>query len=341
MPLSSKLIQVLAVLPLSWAFPLVSPCALVIRDTVAELPLPALSLQPQRPNFSSFDLTSALPPASITLSEEIELPANCAAYVGPEQECTSDMTALRVQFEDCGDAFVVCRCGDADMSMDTVLDRFGRVPVGLRRYAGTVVILADTAPHAYTLTTGDTHFFGDCEMNAWVHEMTHAYDFAEDTRQTSAFGWEAALSADSCVPDTYSLVNTVEDFAQVGVITTYRLIYGSLPPGFVADCMSNQLAYMASLDLYDPETLFGNNCNIIDTRPPARHTLSPAVLDPSRTFQTLSPSSTNAFPEASALATARVNGNGAGVILNPLSPLKSGFRAWAFMWAIGAYIVLS
>jgi hypothetical protein len=208
--------------------------------------------------------------------------------------------------------------------------------------------------------------------------MTHAYDFAEDTRQTSAFGWEAALSADSCVPDTYSLVNIVEvscvfhyqyvdsiteamqDFAQVGVITTYRLIYGSLPPGFVADCMSNQLAYMASLDLYDPETLFGNNCNIIDTGPPARfvshpsllmeikfnvhfsrHTLSPAVLDPSRTFQTLSPSSTNAFPEASALATARVNSNGAGAILNPLSPPKSSFRAWAFMWAIGAYIVLS
>jgi hypothetical protein len=93
------------------------------------------------------------------------------------------MTALRVQFEDCGDAFVMCRCGDADMSMDTVLDRFGRVPVGLRRYAGTVVILADTAPHAYTLTTGDTHFFGDCEMNAWVHEVGESLTREKDAER--------------------------------------------------------------------------------------------------------------------------------------------------------------
>ncbi|KAJ6489016.1 hypothetical protein C8R45DRAFT_250294 [Mycena sanguinolenta] len=297
MPLSSQLILIL-----SLALHFLSSGA----DSILEIPLPSLSLRPQQPNFDSFDLTSALPPASITQSESIDLPSNCAAYVGEGQECTSEMTATTVVFEDCGDAFVVCRCADADMTMDTVLDRFGRVPVGLRRYAGTVVVLTDSSPHAYTLTTGDTHFFADCEMDTWVHEFTHSYDFAAATWQSSAPGWTEALAADSCVPDDYSLTNELEDFAQVSVIMIYLLVYSELPPGFVADCMANQLAFMSSLELYNPETLFGNDCHITGTGPVARHTLPPSVLDPSRTFQTLAP--TNIFSEApSAVATVRLN----------------------------------
>ncbi|KAF7335402.1 Conidiation-specific protein 13 [Mycena venus] len=284
----SYLILVLLI-PLSSAFPLTSSSgATVFHDAITEIPLPPLSLNPQEPNFDSFDLTSALPPASVIRAEAIDLPPNCAAYIGQgeDSECASAMTALSVQFEDCGDPFVVCRCDDAQMSIGSVLDRLGRVPVGLRRYAGTIVVVAtNSTPHAYTLTTGDTHIFGDCSMNAWVHETIHAFDFAEDTRQSSAPGWSSALATDSCVPDSYSLVNAVEDFAQVGVITIYMLVYGGrLPPGFVADCMSNQLAFASSLAMYNPENLFGNTCNIVDGGPPARHTASPAVLDPSRTF---------------------------------------------------------
>jgi hypothetical protein len=53
---------------------------------------------------------------------------------------------------------------------------------------------------------------------------------------------------------------------------TYMQLYGgNLPPGFTADCMSNQLAFMLTFELYDPGPLFGNNCDIIDTGPPARY----------------------------------------------------------------------
>lgn len=157
---------------MSFAIPTISPNAdLRTRDTVMELPLPPLTLQPQQPDFSSFDLTSALPPAYLALSQGIDLPSSCSQYVGPGQECTANMTALSVQFEDCGASFTVCRCTDAEMSMDTVINRFGSVPVGLRRYAGTIVVLSDTSPNAYTLTTGDTHFFGDCVVNTWIHEV--------------------------------------------------------------------------------------------------------------------------------------------------------------------------
>jgi hypothetical protein len=129
--------------------------------------LPPLTLRPQQPNFS-FDLTSALPPAYITLSQDYDPPPpSCNAT----SECSAGMTVLSVYFEDCGDPFTVCRCGDATMSMDTVLDRLGRVPVGLRRYMGVMVVLAGTEPHAFTLTNGDIHLFGDCAMDTWVHEV--------------------------------------------------------------------------------------------------------------------------------------------------------------------------
>ncbi|KAJ7680051.1 hypothetical protein B0H17DRAFT_943512 [Mycena rosella] len=248
----------------SWAFPLIS-------RTFSEVNLPPLTLQPQQIDFSTFDLTSSLPPAYITLSMPIALPASCATYVGAEQECTSEMTALTVAFEDCGDMFTVCRCADAQMSTDTVLDRLGRVPVGLRRYVGVVIVLNDTEPNAYTLFNGDIHFFGDCAMDTWVHEMTHAFDFASPTPQSNSSDWAAALAGDSCVPDDYSLTNRVEDFAQVGVLKTYILLHGgTLPPGFVVDCMANQLAFVDSLALYDPGPLFGNTCHIIDNGPVAR-----------------------------------------------------------------------
>jgi hypothetical protein len=40
--------------------------------------------------------------------------------------------------------------------------------------------------------------------------MTHAFDFATATWQSSASGWAAAIEADSCVPDVYSLKNEIE-----------------------------------------------------------------------------------------------------------------------------------
>ncbi|KAJ6543562.1 hypothetical protein DFH09DRAFT_990594 [Mycena vulgaris] len=319
-----------AFLSFSLAFPL--------DPSIAELPLPALTLRPQQFDFSAFDLTSSLPPAYITLAESIALPSSCARYVGPGQECSSDMTALNVSFEDCGSPFTVCRCGDAEMSMDTVLDRFGRVPVGLRRYAGPIVVLSDTAgARAYTLTTGDSHFFGDCAVDVWVHEMMHAFDFAEATIQSNSSRWAEALAADSCVPDQYSLTNEVEDFAQVGVLKMYILLHdGALPPGFTADCMVNQLAFMDTFALYDPGPLFGNNCDIIDNGPSARHTLPPAILDPSRTFHTVPPDDTaftvSADPNVASTARAKSAGPPS------LQPVR---RCWVILLVFIAWTLVS
>ncbi|KAJ7680061.1 hypothetical protein B0H17DRAFT_1077265 [Mycena rosella] len=306
MTVGTRLRRVLALCPafsvLSLASSLLPPRA----AEPAELPFPPLTLQPQALDFSTFDLTSALPPASITLTKSIPLPLHW-------RSCTVEMTSMNVTFEDCG----------THSPMDTVLDRFGRVPVGLRRYAGTVVVLGDSTAHAYTLTNGDTHFFGDCAMDTWVHEITHAFDFAGGLLSNSS-GWNAALAADSCVPDDYSARNQVEDFAQVSVLKTYMLLHGDLPPGFESSCMQNQLNYMDSLALYNPQPMFGDTCHINDNGPPARHTQAPAVLDASRTFQTVAPETTT---PPSAAATERPNS--AGRPRSLVIPTVLIFLAWA------------
>ncbi|KAJ7189433.1 hypothetical protein GGX14DRAFT_609363 [Mycena pura] len=252
-------------------------------------PLSPLALRPQASGFD-FDLYSALPPASSTVSSNFtDLPDDCAQYIGPGKECTAGMYAAGVTFEDCGAPFTVCRCADATMSMDTVLDRLGRVPVGLRRFVGTVLILNSTVPHAYTMSNGDIHLFGDCAMDTWVHEATHSYDFATSSPHSSSAAWGQAILADTCVPDNYSLTNQVEDFAQMSVIKTYTLLYdGHLPPGFRADCMAQQLDFMDTLPLYAADALFGNTCAIGDGQLGVRHDTPPTTLDPARAFATVS-----------------------------------------------------
>ncbi|KAF8177135.1 hypothetical protein K438DRAFT_1606785 [Mycena galopus ATCC 62051] len=220
----------------------------------------------------NFDLEPALPPASNTLSQIPVLPFNCAEYVGGT-ECPSTMTATSVTYEDCGDAFTVCRCDDANMTLATAVDRLGRVPVGLRRFVGTVFVLENSVTEAYTnLSTGDIHLFGDCAMDTWVHESTHAFDYASYPVHSNSTGWEQAIADDSCVPDQYSLTNQVEDFAQMSVMKVYMLLHSAhLPPGFNTSCMSNQLDFMETLALYNATSLFGNTCAINDGSLGARY----------------------------------------------------------------------
>lgn len=197
-------------------------------DKVTEIPLPALTLRPQAAGYN-FDLQSALPPASNTLSQLAVLPTNCAEYLDPgnsSAECASTMTATAVTYEDCGDPFTVCRCADANMTMDTIVDRLGRVPVGLRRFVATVVILGGETQAYTNLSTGDVHLFGDCAMDTWIHEVrrrsyplgvslltgsqaTHSFDSASRLL-SSSLGWGQAIGNDSCAPDQYSLTNRVE-----------------------------------------------------------------------------------------------------------------------------------
>ncbi|KAJ6543565.1 hypothetical protein DFH09DRAFT_990604 [Mycena vulgaris] len=278
-------------LTLCFVFVLLSPVAADFQlpnlHIYSEILFPRLTLDAQAPNFD-FDLEKALPPASSTLTP-LAVPAACAAYTGPGGECTAGMAATAVAFEDCGSAFTMCRCADANMTMDTAVDRLARVPVGLRRFLGTVFVLGGPT-HAYTnLTNGDVHLFGDAAMDTWIHETAHAFDYAIPTDpHSNSAAWEKATIQDSCAPDTYALTNQVEDFAQMAVIKIYMLLQnGNLPPGFQSACMQKQLNFMAALPLFNATRLFGNTCAINDGQRGVRKKIGPKVLDATRTFKTV------------------------------------------------------
>ncbi|KAF8992374.1 hypothetical protein BDQ17DRAFT_211354 [Cyathus striatus] len=224
---------------------------------------PLTQLKPQQPDFL-FDLTTSLYLPSSTLATLSDLPATCQAVNSASGECTTDMVATNVTYDDCTDAFTVCRCTDANMTMSSVVDRLGRVPVGLRKFASTIVVnSAPDMPHAYTLTNGEIHMFGDTQMETWLHESTHAYDFALGSPYSGTQQWLDAIGNDTCATDTYGTSNAVEEFAQLSVLQIFRLTHnGDLPAGWSADCMSNQLAFLGSLPLFNSTTLFANTCAI-------------------------------------------------------------------------------
>ncbi|KAJ6543563.1 hypothetical protein DFH09DRAFT_37652 [Mycena vulgaris] len=298
----------------------------------SEVPEPSLALRPQATGYD-FDLEADLPAASSTLSQLPVLPANCAQFVGPGKECTTNMAAMAVTYEDCGDPFTVCRCDNANMTMDTAVDRLGRVPVGLRRFIGSVLIL-ENVTEAYTdLSSGDIHLSGDCNMDVWVHEATHAFDFRKGSSNSpsSSQAWAQAITDDTCAPDQYSLRNELEDFAQLSVIKIYVLLHnGHLPPGFRADCMSHQLDFMNTLDLYTATNLFGNTCNIKDGSVGVRHNKTPAVLDATRVFKTV-PLDTTSTSTSIPLRKSGPHSNSAWSSLAQTSP-----RPWipAMIWVL-------
>lgn len=129
------------------------------------------NMRAQQDSFD-FDLADVLVLATSTIQPLEIVPANCAAYSLPQGECTTSFEAVNITYDDCSDAWTVCRCSTANMTMDTVVQRLGQVPVGLRRYIATVLVSPDLETHAYTLVSGDIHMFGDTEVDTWVHEVS-------------------------------------------------------------------------------------------------------------------------------------------------------------------------
>ncbi|GLB44739.1 putative expressed protein [Lyophyllum shimeji] len=239
-------------------------------------PVP-LRLTAQQDSFN-FDLSTTLVLPTSTMQPLQTVPPHCAMYNSLQSECPTSFEAVNVTYDDCGDAWTVCRCSTANMTMDTAVERLGRIPVGLRRYVATVVVAPDTQTHAYTLTSGDIHMFGDTQVDSWVHEAGHAYDWATGSPLSGTPEWQKAIDSDTCVPDTYSATSAGEDFAQMTVMKVYSLIHeNSLPEGWSLDCMSHQMDYMNGLPVFNKAELFGNTCAIAGSDPSSRHSTPPPV----------------------------------------------------------------
>lgn len=260
-----------------------SAAPLLARPRDVPTPTPAipptsLTLSAQQQDYSAFDLGTNLLTPSSTITPLSTLPPQCSDATTASECPNAQYAAADVTYDDCGSSWTICRCDTANMTLDAAAARLGQVPVGLRRYVATVVVAPAPAKHAYTLVTGDIHIFGEPEVDAWVHEAGHAYDWASGTPLSGSQGWTDALAADTCVPDVYSQTSAGEDFAQMTVMMVYSLLHGgALPPGWSGDCMARQMAYMAAQPTFNKDDLFGNTCAIADSQY-SRHVVPPPVV---------------------------------------------------------------
>lgn len=128
----------------------------------------ALHQTPQVPGLK-FSL-DGVPTPNNTMERLAAVPSICAKYTGRGKECAATMVATNVTFQDCGSPFTVCRCSNANITLDEAVHSLANVPIGLRRHAATIMVMPDKSAHAYTLGT-DIHFFGVCSQRSWLHEV--------------------------------------------------------------------------------------------------------------------------------------------------------------------------
>jgi hypothetical protein len=60
------------------------------------------------------------------------LPARCKAVAQERNLNVYDIDVFNVHYDDCDAAWVFCRHHDAQVSLDQMIDNFGRMPVRLR-----------------------------------------------------------------------------------------------------------------------------------------------------------------------------------------------------------------
>jgi hypothetical protein len=152
----------------------------------------------------------------------------------------ANMEAREVFYEDCSQSWTICRCPDANMDLDTLQNRFGQVPVGIRSYTGAILATQAGGCSAVTFDGNFIRFHGDCGMTVFLHEAGHALD--DGASGSNEF--KGAIAADGCVPDGYANSNEVEDWTQVDVIYTYTKQFGPSP--IDTSCMQNQLNWFSN-----------------------------------------------------------------------------------------------
>lgn len=187
------------------------------------------------------------PGAARTVSPftEGQLPRNCAEQASTR--CgTAAMEAFSVSFSDCDMSWAVCRCPDAPVSLDQLLDSFGRLPPNLRAHVRTVIALPDTSNSAYS-NANDIVLLGDVPaFSVMLHEAAHTLDKGRSGEQE----FLSVLDQDSCWADDYAKGNGEGDgatkpevWAQNLVLRRYEVSVGPLDRD--ASCMANQLRVAA------------------------------------------------------------------------------------------------
>ncbi|KAA8649363.1 uncharacterized protein ATNIH1004_005264 [Aspergillus tanneri] len=150
----------------------------------------------------------------------------------------SDFEVYNVHYDDCGDAWVLCRHKDSPVDLVTTVDIFGRLPVRMRDWVRHVMTVPGN-DYAFNLN-GNIVFSGrtSTNMDVAIHETGHSLDLLKAYGEvlSSSQTWIDNYNQDSNVPDNYAQSSQIENVAQNTVVSVFDKIvpggFGSVQPNW-------------------------------------------------------------------------------------------------------------
>ncbi|KAI4276366.1 MAG: hypothetical protein LQ337_002537 [Flavoplaca oasis] len=147
----------------------------------------------------------------------------------------ADMKAYDIKFDDCEAPWIVCNHKDSDVSIETLADSIGRIPVGSRSYVRHILALPGAGDGVAGTNGGDNIVFfdiGDNLLPALIHEVAHSTDsHAYDEKLSESDDWKYKVSLDSAFPNDYAKSSPAEDVAESSILATYNIVVPGGYPG--------------------------------------------------------------------------------------------------------------
>ncbi|KAL3489786.1 hypothetical protein BJX62DRAFT_208341 [Aspergillus germanicus] len=169
------------------------------------------------------------------------LPLRCKAVAEERGLNPYDVNVYNVHYEDCDQAWVMCRHHSAQVTLQEMIDNFGRLPVRMRNLVRHQFAVPGEGLGAYTYSDlGDIVFTGDIGhlLRFWVHEVGHAVDRNINPSQgdySSSQAWINEYNKDSYICDEYAKNNMAENFAQEVIVA----LFDKVVPGGIGTIVPN------------------------------------------------------------------------------------------------------
>ncbi|KFY97590.1 hypothetical protein V500_02006 [Pseudogymnoascus sp. VKM F-4518 (FW-2643)] len=230
----------------------IAALTLLSAPVIADLGKPVLFKDGLGPHVNT-KLMANMPSTKSTHKEWAHgtIPESCAAQgknANPPLK-TADFHIFDVRYTDCDEPWIMCRHKDAPLSINQLIDYFGRLPVHERQSVSYVMGFPGGGS-AYEIG-GMVVFQGNtASISVFQHEVGHAVDAYNNADGTSSSKpiFAKALKKDKCVPDAYANTNKVEDWTQVSVLLMYdKVVPGGLNTiGANWACLGAQLVAVAN-----------------------------------------------------------------------------------------------
>lgn len=180
------------------------------------------------------DLIAALPSRTVKVTtwdgdRKNKIPKGCADIVRAQKLSTWDITVVDVQYSDSDLVYSLCHHKNAPMSLDKLIDWYGKAPGFLRTNARHVMAIPGKGASGIA-SDNNVAYFSDIGMQGFIHELGHQLDtwcaFPRKKYTNSQCHdtpiWRDAFNTDTAAVNDYSNTNHAENFAELTVHAMYQ-----------------------------------------------------------------------------------------------------------------------